>query len=160
MIPTLSRFSPTTLQLALTPPNNKSIAKQSPHQRSGFGNKQWNDMNKVLSKIVTLRSLSQDPALKDMSTLNQHTIFYKLKELERLAELFIHCLEQEGFLSKSRKKQEAIIRTFVGDSDFIPWPKALDELNESKKYVRVDGWKIFLKKVLTELNPQPSPQTG
>jgi hypothetical protein len=149
-------------QPALTPPNNKSIANQSPlHQRSGFGAKQWNYMDELLSKIVTLKSLSIEPKIEKMLTLNQRPIFEQLKELERLAELFIHCLEQPGFLTKLRPEQEAIIKTFCeGYDSFIPWPKALDELHEQKQVVQVARWKRFLDRVETALLSRRSPQTS
>jgi hypothetical protein len=113
MIPTLSRYSPTTPQLALTPTNNKIIANQSPHQRSGFSilevRKALLTLNDYLLKYKSpvngISDLTKSEA-KDLAKSGAEV----LATLKRL-DFYGGILKNPEFMGKDQSSQHAFLQS-------------------------------------------------
>ncbi|MFN9690542.1 MAG: hypothetical protein ACK551_00360 [Vampirovibrionales bacterium] len=102
MIPTTARYAPNSPQ---TPARQTVPAAQ----RQGFTIQEWNLMNGRLIKTARVLDLPKDPFFSD---INLQPFSDQLHELWWRGKLYIHCLEQKGFLTKSLEEQEAIIDAF------------------------------------------------
>jgi hypothetical protein len=93
-----------------------------------------------------------------------------------LGKLYIHCLEQEGFLTKPRQEQWDIINAFHQKENITPSNSAqegidtalsmLEHRDERKYYFQLVEpyfWTTFVRKVQEEIEIQklaPSSQTS
>lgn len=155
------------------PPNNKSIANQSLHQRSGLTTPEWHSLNNRLSKTVDLQAHSKDPYFRDMIDQDPKAIFNRLHELLMRGKLYIHCLEQKGFLTKPLEEQRDIINAFHQKENINPSILANNEIDtallmsqsENEGGLSQPGhpnwWRTFVKNVQREIDKlTSSPQTS
>jgi hypothetical protein len=152
------------------PPNSKSIANQSLHQRSGFSAEEWRFLNSQLSEIADLQYLSKDDLSKSMIVQDPKAVFNRLHELLMRGKLYIHCLTEEGFLTKPRQEQWDIINAFHQEENINPSILANNEIDTPLLMSQSDNeggfsqaeirhwWETFVtrvEEVIKNLTPSP-----
>ena len=169
MIPTLSRFSPTTPQLALTPTNNKSIANQSPHQRSGFSSGYLQRLIKYsLGDVYKAYERYGDTPSHELPEMAKDFYLAMLEPLKLRVSLCLECLRTDEF--KEFKPGEPW-RKIVEKINLLP-PHTVHslEIEDAFKEFRTErlspyfsleilcmSWEYFLTKVEAEISKFQTP---
>ena len=126
MIPTISRYSPTTPQLALTPTNNKSIANHSPHQRSGFSELERDIfLKRLLNYLRDLENKEIDP----------RTVRMRFKDLLRKINI------QKNILNRYSINTQELGLTAKQKKKFPRWQKALETFKNENPVLSSTLWR-------------------
>jgi hypothetical protein len=126
MIPTLSRYSPTTPQLALTPTNNKRIANHSPHQRSGVSELERDIfLKRLLNYLWDLENKEIDP----------RTVRMRFKDLLRKINL------QNNILNRYSINTQELGLTAKQKKKFPRWQKALETFKNENPVLSSALWR-------------------